>query len=66
MAGFKEGNHHTVEFIHGVSLETMPGEVVEQAKTCLLDLIGACIAGRHAKGATEHRPGPEYSKTSWQ
>ena len=51
MAGFKEGNHHTVEFIHGVSLETMPGEVVEQAKACLLDLIGACIAGRHAKGA---------------
>lgn len=51
MDSFKEGNHHTVEFIHGVSLETMPSEVVEQAKICLLDLIGACLAGRHAKGA---------------
>jgi len=51
MSDFKEGNHHTVEFIHGVRLATMPDEVVEQAKICLLDLIGACLAGCHAKGA---------------
>lgn len=51
MTAFQEGNRHVVEFIHGMSLRTVPDEVVVQAKICLLDLIGACIAGRHAKGA---------------
>ncbi|MDY6793172.1 MAG: hypothetical protein SWH54_18040 [Thermodesulfobacteriota bacterium] len=50
MPYFKEENHHTVEFIHGVRLVTMPDEVVEQA-ICLLDLIGACLAGRKARRA---------------
>jgi len=51
MIAFQEGSRHVVEFIRGMSLRTVPAEVVEQAKICLLDLIGACIAGRHAKGA---------------
>lgn len=51
MTVFQEGNRHVVDFIHGLSLKTVPADVVEQAKVCLLDLTGACIAGRHAKGA---------------
>ena len=51
MIAFQGGSRHVVAFIRGMSLRTVPAEVVEQAKTCLLDLIGACIAGRHAKGA---------------
>ncbi len=51
MTAFLEGNRLVAAFIHGLSLETVPDDVVEQAKICLLDLIGACIAGRHAKGA---------------
>ena len=51
MIAFQGGSRHVMAFIRGMSLRTVPAEVVEQAKICLLDLIGACIAGRHAKGA---------------
>ncbi|MCD6395488.1 MAG: MmgE/PrpD family protein, partial [Planctomycetes bacterium] len=52
MSDFKEGNRYTVEFIHGVRLATMPDKVVEQAKICLLDLIGACLAGCRPRGVS--------------
>lgn len=51
MTDFQEGNLQVVAFIHGMHLKKVPAGVVEQARTCLSDLIGACIAGRHAGGA---------------
>ena len=35
----------TVGFIHELSFETVPDEVVKQAKRCLLDLIGVAASG---------------------
>jgi 2-methylcitrate dehydratase PrpD len=46
-----DGNRCAVEFIHGLRLEAVPSEVVRQARICLLDLLGACLAGADAKGA---------------
>ena len=35
-----------VGFIHAVRVEDLPGEVVAQAKRCLIDLIGVAASGR--------------------
>ncbi len=51
MTALPEASGQIVDFIHGLRLNSVPVEVVEQAKFCLLDLIGACIAGCHAGGA---------------
>ena len=51
MTAYQQGNRHAAEFIHGMNLKAIPADVTEQAKNCLLDLTGACIAGRHARGA---------------
>lgn len=37
------------DFIHGLTFEDLPGEVVDQAKRCLLDLIGVFVAGRSTR-----------------
>lgn len=46
-----DGNDYTVEFIQTLRFEDIPSEVLKQAKICLMDLVGASIAGAHAKGA---------------
>lgn len=35
----------TVAWIHGLGFADLPGKVVDQAKLCLLDLVGAAAAG---------------------
>ncbi len=46
-----EGNAHAIRFIHGLDLGSVPPEVDRQARACLLDLLGACLAGADVKGA---------------
>lgn len=46
-----DGNDYAVKFIHTLKLEKVPSSVVRHAKVCLLDLVGASIAGAGAKGA---------------
>jgi 2-methylcitrate dehydratase PrpD len=46
-----DGNVHAVQFIQNVKLERLPAPVVKQAKVCLLDLVGASLAGAKARGA---------------
>jgi aconitate decarboxylase len=33
------------DFIHGLSLDTLPGSVTESAKWCLLDTLGCALFG---------------------
>lgn len=51
MSYFEKGNRHAVAFIHELALKDCPDEVPVQAKTCLLDLIGAALAGGRSNGA---------------
>ena len=37
---------NAIAFIHGLTFEDLPAEVVAQAKRCLLDLIGVAASGR--------------------
>lgn len=46
-----DGNDYAVKFIQTLKLEKVPSPVVRHAKVCLLDLVGASIAGADAKGA---------------
>jgi 2-methylcitrate dehydratase PrpD len=46
-----DGNDFAVRFIRNLKLEKIPAPVVRQAKTCLLDLVGASLAGSKVKGA---------------
>jgi 2-methylcitrate dehydratase PrpD len=46
-----DGNQCAAVFIHGLKLETAPPEVVRRARICLLDLVGASLAGADVKGA---------------
>jgi 2-methylcitrate dehydratase PrpD len=46
-----DGNQCAVGFIHGLKLASVPPEVIRQARICLLDLVGACLAGADVKGA---------------
>jgi len=34
-----------IEFVHGLSLETVPGNITESAKWCLLDSLGCALFG---------------------
>jgi 2-methylcitrate dehydratase PrpD len=52
MPDFRKGHRRVVEFIHEFTLDDMPAAVRDQARTCLLDLIGACLAGSRAKGVS--------------
>ncbi len=52
MSAFSKGNQRIVEFIGECTLDDMPVEVRDQARVCLLDLIGACLAGSRSKGAS--------------
>jgi 2-methylcitrate dehydratase PrpD len=44
-------NDYAVKFIHNLKFKDLPPQVLRQAKICLLDLVGACIAGAQVKGA---------------
>jgi 2-methylcitrate dehydratase PrpD len=46
-----DGNQYAVKFIRDLKLERVPKAVVHQAKRCLLDLVGAGLAGAHVRGA---------------
>jgi 2-methylcitrate dehydratase PrpD len=46
-----DGNDFAVKFIRNLKLEKIPAPVVKQAKICLLDLVGASLAGANVKGA---------------
>jgi 2-methylcitrate dehydratase PrpD len=46
-----DGNDYAVKFIHNLKFKDLPPQVLRQAKICLLDLVGACIAGAQVKGA---------------
>jgi 2-methylcitrate dehydratase PrpD len=35
----------TIDFIHGLKFEDLPGDVVRQAQRCLLDLVGTAAGG---------------------
>ncbi|MFA0887754.1 MAG: MmgE/PrpD family protein [Synergistales bacterium] len=37
------------DFIEGLNFDTLPGEVVEQAKKCLLDSLGNLLAGKNSE-----------------
>lgn len=45
-----DGNTYAVKFIQNLKLEMIPAPIVKQAKICLLDLVGAGIAGAKVKG----------------
>ena len=46
-----DGNDFAVKFIRNLKLEKIPAPVVKQAKICLLDLVGASLAGAKVRGA---------------
>jgi len=46
-----DGNARVIHYIMNETLTRVPGQVVAQAKTCLLDLIGATLGGTSAPGA---------------
>ena len=46
-----DGNTYAVKFIQNLNLEMLPAPVLKQAKICLLDLVGASLAGAKVKGA---------------
>jgi len=46
-----DGNEYTVKFIQTLNLKNIPPKILRQAKICLLDLIGASLAGAKVKGA---------------
>ena len=46
-----DGNDFAVRFLHNLRLDKIPADVLGHAKTCLLDLVGACLAGSKSKGA---------------
>jgi len=47
----KDGNQLAVDFIRNLKFENVPEAVRRRAKVCLLDLVGACLAGASARGA---------------
>ena len=46
-----DGNDYAVKFIRTLKLEKIPAPVLRQAKICLLDLVGASLAGAKVRGA---------------
>jgi 2-methylcitrate dehydratase PrpD len=46
-----DGNEFAVQFIQTLHLRHLPSVALRQAKVCLLDLVGASLAGAHVKGA---------------
>mgnify|MGYP001087851263 CR=1 FL=1 len=46
-----DGNEYAVRFIRNLKLEKIPDPVIRQVKLCLLDLVGASLAGAKVKGA---------------
>jgi len=46
-----DGNEYAVKFIQNLRLEKIPDPVSKQAKRCLLDLVGASLAGVKSEGA---------------
>jgi 2-methylcitrate dehydratase PrpD len=46
-----DGNDYAVKFIRSLTLEKLPAPVLRQAKICLLDLVGASLAGAGVRGA---------------
>jgi 2-methylcitrate dehydratase PrpD len=47
----EDGNQLAAAFILGFTLESAPQDIRRRAKVCLMDLIGACLAGARSKGA---------------
>lgn len=61
-------NSHTLDFIENTAWDSLPGQVKRQAKRCLMDALGALIAGRETPVgslmeamATEQLPGNQAS-----
>jgi len=46
-----DGNQLAAAFILDFKLESAPEDVRRRAKVCLMDLVGACLAGARSKGA---------------
>ncbi len=47
----EDGNQLAAAFILGFTLESAPQDIRRRAKVCLMDLVGACLAGARSKGA---------------
>jgi 2-methylcitrate dehydratase PrpD len=47
----EDGNQLAAAFILGFTLESAPQEIRRRAKVCLMDLVGACLAGARSQGA---------------
>jgi 2-methylcitrate dehydratase PrpD len=46
-----DGNEYAVRFIQNLKMRDIPAKILKQAKICLLDLVGASLAGAKVKGA---------------
>jgi len=46
-----DGNAYAVKFVQTLELGKIPPQVLQQAKICLLDLVGASLAGANTRGA---------------
>lgn len=46
-----DGNEYAMKFIQTLKLRDIPTKVLKQTKICLLDLVGASLAGAKVKGA---------------
>jgi 2-methylcitrate dehydratase PrpD len=46
-----DGNEYVVKFIQALKMRDIQGKILKQAKICLLDLVGASLAGAKVKGA---------------
>jgi len=46
--GQMNGSDRVIQFIQQVSWQNLPGEVQHQSQRCLLDTLGALIAGSQA------------------
>lgn len=51
MTAYDKGGRFAAEFIRAYNLQDMPDEVRDHARICLLDLVGACLAGSSAHGS---------------
>lgn len=46
-----DGNEYAVNYITNLKMEDIPPQAIQQAKICLLDLLGSSLGGAKVKGA---------------